>query len=45
MNILLWGGGLQVLSIARSLKGKGYMVDVAGEHNEISRRSRYVNKC
>lgn len=45
INILLFGGGLQVLSIARSLKSKGYKVDVAGEHNEISFRSRYVNKC
>lgn len=45
MNILLFGGGLQVLTIARSLKNKGYTVNVIGEHNEISRKSRYVGKC
>ncbi len=45
MNIVLFGGGLQVISTARSLKEKGYIVDVIGTHNEISRRSRSVNKC
>lgn len=45
MNIALFGGGLQVLSTARSLKDKGYSVDVIGSHNEISKRCRYVNKC
>ena len=45
MNIILFGGGLQVLSIARSLKEKGHTVDVVGTHNEISKRSRYVRQC
>lgn len=45
MNILLFGGGLQVLTIARSLKSKNYVVDVIGMHNEISRKCRYVRKC
>lgn len=45
MNIVLFGGGLQVLSTARSLKEKGYKVDVIGTHNEISRKCRFVNKC
>lgn len=45
MNIVLFGGGLQVLSTARSLKERGYTVDVIGTHNEISKKCRYVNKC
>lgn len=45
MKIVLFGGGLQVLSTARSLKERGYSVDVIGTHNEISRRCRYVSKC
>lgn len=45
MNILLFGGGLQVLAIARGLKESGHVVDVAGMHNEISKRSRYVRIC
>lgn len=45
MNIALFGGGLQILSTARSLKEKGYNVDVIGTHNEISKRSRFVKKC
>lgn len=45
MKIVLFGGGLQVLSIARSLKEKGYIIDVIGSHNEISRRCLFVNKC
>jgi len=45
MKIVLFGGGLQVLSTARSLKERGYSIDVIGTHNEISRRCRYVSKC
>lgn len=45
MNIVLFGGGLQVLSTARSLKERGHEVDVIGTHNEISKKCRYVNKC
>lgn len=45
MNILLFGGGLQILAIARGLKEVGYGVDVAGSHNEISAKSRFVDKC
>ena len=45
MNILLFGGGLQVLAIARGLKEVGHNVDVLGEHNEISSKSRYVRNC
>ena len=45
MKIVLFGGGLQVLSTARSLKEWGYAVDVIGTHNEISRRCRNVEKC
>lgn len=45
MNILLFGGGLQTLSTARSLKEKGYTVYVAGEHNEISRKCNFVQQC
>lgn len=45
MKIALFGGGLQVLSTARSLKYSGYYVDVIGTHNEISKKCRYVDKC
>ena len=45
MKTVLFGGGLQVLSTARSLKATGYSVDVIGMHNEISKRCRYVEKC
>ena len=45
MNILLFGGGLQILTTARSLKERGYKVHVAGKHNEVSCRCRYVEKC
>ena len=45
MNIALFGGGLQVISTAKSLKDSGYVVDVIGMHNEIAQRSRFVNKC
>lgn len=45
MTVVLFGGGLQVLSMARSLKEKGFDVDVIGSHNEISKKSNYVNKC
>lgn len=45
MKIVLFGGGLQVLSTARSLKEREYCVDVIGTHNEISRKCRFVNKC
>lgn len=45
MRILLFGGGLQVLSTARSLKNVGYSVDVIGSHNEISKKCNFVNNC
>lgn len=44
-KILLFGGGLQILAIARGLKETGYIVDVLGTHNEISKRCRYVRRC
>lgn len=43
--VLLFGGGLQVLAIARELSEAGYVVDVAGAHNQISSCSRYVRQC
>ena len=43
--VLLFGGGLQVLSIARSLKEQYHRIDVAGSDNFISKRSRYVDNC
>lgn len=45
MNILLFGGGLQVLAIARSLKEIGYIIDVVGDDNKISKKSRFVHQC
>ena len=44
-KVLLFGGGLQVLSLARSLKETGHHVDVLGEHNEVSKKCRYVGQC
>ncbi len=45
MNIALFGGGLQVLSTARSLKEKGYIIDTIGTHNEISKKCNFVRNC
>ena len=45
MKILLFGGGLQVLTIAQSLKSCDYRVFVAGKNNEVSKHCRYVDKC
>lgn len=42
-NILLYGGGLQVLSIARSLKESGHNVYVANDENVIIKHCRYVD--
>lgn len=44
-KVLIFGGGLQVISIARSLKEYGHKVDVLGEHNEVSCKSHFVDKC
>ena len=41
-NILLYGGGLQVLSIARSLKEVGHNVYVVNDENGLIKYSRYV---
>lgn len=45
MNVLLFGGGLQVLSIARSLKDGKHQVYVVGDNNKVSRFCRYVDGC
>ena len=44
-RVLLFGGGLQVLSMARSLKENGHYVDVMGEHNEVSCKCCFVERC
>lgn len=44
-RILLFGNGLQVLSIARSLSENNHVVFVAGDDTSISRYSRYVTSC
>lgn len=44
-NILLYGGGLQVLSIARSLKECNHKVHVANDDNTLARCCRYVDCC
>lgn len=44
-KILIFGGGLQVISLARSLKECGHKADVLGEHNEVSRKSHFVDQC
>lgn len=45
MNILLFGGGLQVLAVARGLVECGYIVDAIGSDNKISRKSRFIRRC
>ena len=44
-RVLLFGGGLQCLTLARDLKSFGCYVGVAGMHNEIPAHSRFVDKC
>lgn len=44
-KVLVFGGGLQVISIARSLKECGHKADVLGDHNEVSRKSHFVDIC
>lgn len=41
-NIILYGGGLQVLSIARSLKESGHNVYVVNDENSLIKHCRYV---
>ena len=43
-NILLFGGGLQMISVARSLKDVGYHVVAATKHDKVASKSRYVDK-
>lgn len=43
-NVLLFGGGLQMISSARSLKEVGYRVVAATKHDKIASKSRYINK-
>lgn len=44
-NVLLYGGGLQVLSIARSLKDNHHKVYVINDDNALAKCSRYVDGC
>lgn len=44
-RVLLYGNGLQVLSIARSLSENNHVVFVAGDDLSISQYSRYVTSC
>ena len=44
-NILLYGGGLQVLSIARSLKDYHHKVYVVNDDNALAKCCRYVDSC
>ena len=43
-KILLFGGGLQMISSARSLKEAGYYVVAATKHDKIASKSRYLDK-
>lgn len=42
-SILLFGGGLQMISVARSLKEVGYEVIAATKHDKIASRSRFLD--
>ena len=41
MNILIIGGGLQALSVARSLKKEGYSVIALLHEGDVSTKSKY----
>lgn len=43
-RVLLLGGGLQMISSARSLKEVGHHVVAATKHDKIASRSRYIDK-
>lgn len=43
-NVLLYGGGLQVLSIARSLKESGYNVYAVNDDISLIKHCRYIMK-
>ena len=45
MKVLLFGGGLQVLALSRSLKDVGFDVDLLGEHIEVAREGRFIDRC
>lgn len=44
MNILIIGGGLQALSVARSLKKEGYSVIALLHKGDVSVKSKYIDK-
>ena len=44
MDILIIGGGLQALSVAHSLKKRGYVVIALLYKGDISTKSKYINK-
>lgn len=43
MNILIVGGGLQALSVARSLKKERYSVIALLHRGDISTKSKYID--
>lgn len=43
-RILLFGGGLQMISVARSLKVVGHYVVAATKHDKVASKSRYIDK-
>lgn len=43
-KVLLFGGGLQMISSARSMKEVGYHVVAATKHDKIASKSRYIDK-
>lgn len=42
-SVLLFGGGLQTLSLARGLYKSDFKVFIAGEKNSVGRHSRFIN--
>lgn len=43
-RVLLFGGGLQMISVARSLKEVGHYVIASTKHDKVASRSRYIDK-
>ena len=44
VRILIFGGGLQAISVARSLKEVGSYIVLVTKHDKVARSSRYIDK-
>lgn len=43
-NVLIFGGGLQSISVSRSLKEAGYYIVLVAKYDKVARSSRYIDK-